>query len=392
MLEEKKFVLHWEDFDLNLASVFKRLRSESDFFDVTLGCSDSNGQLLQGHKVILASLSPVFKDMLKQHGSQQANNNTVLFLRGIHYRDLSAVLDFIYQGEVHIDESRLNSFLSVAEDLKIEGLTKQNQSPQVPENIQRSEQLIKKARQIDRENNLYKRENMTYRTIKIPKRSYELLDSKSENVDNRLKWESLYDNDNHLRIKDEHVRSTGLGVKSSENITLERLSNELLSGGSMCSIYDDELFDLSPSTTISLNNTQGLANKISLDEFQEEKEKSTKENFGEPIQNVEGPTDNKDFTNDEANLNKTKIDDKNVTRDFEIRKNMKGGFNIVRDGHIYLINKRNPNSIGWECLRRKIYKCRGSISSNAEMTKIHKASPHNHEPLDGKVKQKEETT
>ena len=70
---------------------------------------------LQEHKVILASVSPVFKDMLKKHGSQKANNNTVLFLRGIHYRDLSTVLDFIYQGEAHIDEARLNSFLSVAE-------------------------------------------------------------------------------------------------------------------------------------------------------------------------------------------------------------------------------------------------------------------------------------
>jgi len=127
MVPESGFQLQWEDFNLRSSSLFKKLRSESDFYDVTLGCTDSKGQLLQAHKVIIASFSSVFRGMLKQDGmtSQSSNNgnNASLLLRGIPYQDLSWILDFMYQGEVKMPEDHLPSFLSVAEDLKIEGLT-----------------------------------------------------------------------------------------------------------------------------------------------------------------------------------------------------------------------------------------------------------------------------
>merc|ERR1712150_130511 len=99
------------------------------------------------------------------------------------------------------------------------------------------------------------------------------------------------------------------------------------------------------------------------------------------MKSTDGANGKNDASNNESNQNEMKISDENVSRDFKIKKNKKGGFNIVRDGHIYLINKRNPSTIGWECLRRKIYKCRGGLTSNAEMTKVIRSSPHNHEPI-----------
>lgn len=127
MRDEKGFVLQWEDFDLNVSKIFRDLRGKSEFCDVTLGCSDSNGKLLQGHKVILSSFSEVFKDMLKPHNGKETNNYTSLFLRGISFQDLSYILDFIYQGAVNIAEERLTSFLSAAEDLKIVGIQNDKQ-------------------------------------------------------------------------------------------------------------------------------------------------------------------------------------------------------------------------------------------------------------------------
>jgi len=45
----------------------------------------------------------------------------------VKYTDLQSVLNFMYHGEVNVAQEELNSFLAVAEDLRVKGLT-QNQS------------------------------------------------------------------------------------------------------------------------------------------------------------------------------------------------------------------------------------------------------------------------
>ena len=42
------------------------------------------------------------------------------------YADLVAVLDFMYQGEVNLAQEGLDTFLAVAEDLRVKGLTQNN--------------------------------------------------------------------------------------------------------------------------------------------------------------------------------------------------------------------------------------------------------------------------
>merc|ERR1719427_1737074 len=48
-------------------------------------------------------------------------------MKGVKYTDLQSVLNFMYHGEVNVAQEELNSFLAVAEDLRVKGLT-QNQS------------------------------------------------------------------------------------------------------------------------------------------------------------------------------------------------------------------------------------------------------------------------
>jgi len=48
-------------------------------------------------------------------------------LRGVKFSDLQSVLNFMYHGEVNVAQEELNSFLAVAEELRVKGLT-QNQS------------------------------------------------------------------------------------------------------------------------------------------------------------------------------------------------------------------------------------------------------------------------
>ena len=48
----------------------------------------------------------------------------IVILKDVNYRDLSAMLHFMYQGEVNIKQEDIPSFLKVAEVLQIKGLTK----------------------------------------------------------------------------------------------------------------------------------------------------------------------------------------------------------------------------------------------------------------------------
>ena len=45
-------------------------------------------------------------------------------MHGITYIDLMAIINFMYHGEVNIAQEGLNSFLAVAESLRIKGLTR----------------------------------------------------------------------------------------------------------------------------------------------------------------------------------------------------------------------------------------------------------------------------
>ena len=47
-------------------------------------------------------------------------------------RDLSAILDFMYNGEVNVKQEHLNSFLSVAEKLRVRGLCQSDSKPPPP--------------------------------------------------------------------------------------------------------------------------------------------------------------------------------------------------------------------------------------------------------------------
>lgn len=122
----ENFCLRWNDFESNVSGAFRDLRAESDFFDVTLACDESGGRTLQAHRVILSACSSFFKQMLRSTAvAAPGHPNPLIYLRGVRLHDLEAVLDFIYHGEVNVAQEDLNSFLAVAEDLQIKGLTQQ---------------------------------------------------------------------------------------------------------------------------------------------------------------------------------------------------------------------------------------------------------------------------
>jgi len=133
----EKFCLRWNDFEANISGAFRELREDKDFFDITLACDDDQ---VEAHKVILSACSPFFRTVLKRNKHQ----HPLVYLKGVRYTDLLSVLNFMYHGEVNVAQEELNSFLAVAEDLKVKGLT-QNGSSSSPSKPSTQQQPRKPA-------------------------------------------------------------------------------------------------------------------------------------------------------------------------------------------------------------------------------------------------------
>ena len=115
----EKLCLNWKNFQQNISSAFRDLRSDDDFSDVTLACED--GFQVSAHKVILASSSPFFMNIFKMNKT----SHPFIYMRKMKSEDLVAIVDFLYYGEAEIDQDHLDDFLALAEELKISGLTTQ---------------------------------------------------------------------------------------------------------------------------------------------------------------------------------------------------------------------------------------------------------------------------
>ena len=123
-MSDNKFCLHWKDFDTNMTKALKDLREENDFFDVTIACEDNQ---VQAHKVILSACSTFFRNILRRNPHQ----HPLLYLKGVKNKQLLDILDFMYNGEVNVVQEELKQFLSVAADLRVQGLTQKMHIPPI---------------------------------------------------------------------------------------------------------------------------------------------------------------------------------------------------------------------------------------------------------------------
>ena len=117
---DQKFSLKWNDFQTNISRSFSKLRAQRDFYDVTLVSDDQ--QQIAAHKLVLSACSGYFEKLLRQHNS----SNLLLCLEGVSYAELENVLDYIYLGEVQINQDKMDRFLYVAQRFQLDGLLLMN--------------------------------------------------------------------------------------------------------------------------------------------------------------------------------------------------------------------------------------------------------------------------
>ena len=113
---QEMFDLKWNSYTENIKEILHELMISSEFTDVTLVTDDK--KQYNAHKFILCSSSLVFKSII----SDLTMLNPLIYLRGVHSRELESILKFIYMGETTLHKDRMNEFLDVARSLDIKEL------------------------------------------------------------------------------------------------------------------------------------------------------------------------------------------------------------------------------------------------------------------------------
>ena len=124
----EKFNLCWNKFESFAAQTFRDLYLDQTFADVTLATDDC--KQIQAHKNILSSVSPFFKRILVDNPHQ----HPLLYLKGVKYNQLQAILKFVYLGQVEIPQEFLSDFVSTAKDLEIKGLSEEDTIKDIADN------------------------------------------------------------------------------------------------------------------------------------------------------------------------------------------------------------------------------------------------------------------
>ncbi|XP_064080654.1 LOW QUALITY PROTEIN: uncharacterized protein LOC135197522 [Macrobrachium nipponense] len=113
---DMQFCLRWNNFGTTMTAALHSLHEGGDFVDVTLA---ADGMQLKAHKLVLSACSPYFRDILRNNPCQ----HPVIILREVPIEDLEAVLAFMYEGQVNVSQTRLHTFMKLAEVLQVRGLT-----------------------------------------------------------------------------------------------------------------------------------------------------------------------------------------------------------------------------------------------------------------------------
>ena len=112
-------MLQQSDFLSNYVASFQELRTAEELFDVTLACED---ETVEAHKVVMSACSPFFRHVF----SKTKQNHPFVYLKGVLYKDLVALLDYIYTGEAQVLAEDVDRFIEAAREMKIKGLTEED--------------------------------------------------------------------------------------------------------------------------------------------------------------------------------------------------------------------------------------------------------------------------
>ncbi|CAB4068624.1 unnamed protein product [Lepeophtheirus salmonis] len=114
--KSQQYCLKWNNHNKNVSGFLERLRTLEQFVDVTLFTADQKS--IKCHKILLSASSVYLEDIL----SNNPSDHPTIVLSQIYYNDLKLLIDFMYAGEVFVEQDCLVKLLDAAKVLKIKGL------------------------------------------------------------------------------------------------------------------------------------------------------------------------------------------------------------------------------------------------------------------------------
>ncbi|XP_045610693.1 protein bric-a-brac 2 isoform X6 [Procambarus clarkii] len=114
--------LRWNDHGQTFFKMLSGVRKREAYCDVTLAC---DGRFYPVHKLVLSTCSDFFDQMFEK----TACKHPVIVVANVAYKDLEALLNYMYLGEVNVLQTELTGLMKAAEALRIKGLAEPSKGP-----------------------------------------------------------------------------------------------------------------------------------------------------------------------------------------------------------------------------------------------------------------------
>ncbi|XP_064097238.1 zinc finger and BTB domain-containing protein 17-like isoform X3 [Macrobrachium nipponense] len=113
--------LRWNDHSHTFFDMLSTIRRKESYCDVTLV---SDGRFYPVHKLVLSTCSDFFDNLF----SRTDCKHPVVIVANVSHKDLEALLNYMYLGEVNVLQTELGNLMKAAEVLKIKGLAEPTKS------------------------------------------------------------------------------------------------------------------------------------------------------------------------------------------------------------------------------------------------------------------------
>ena len=137
----ENFKLRWNDHHSIFFSTAEALCQGDHLTDVTLSCGKRE---FSAHKLVLSICSTYFNELFtpnKANKNRPANGAAIVYLKDVNPHHMELLLNFMYRGEINVEENELMDLIATARGLSIRGLsdseddtdnTNENSSRQIP--------------------------------------------------------------------------------------------------------------------------------------------------------------------------------------------------------------------------------------------------------------------
>lgn len=115
-MEKQSYNMHWKGYTDHFKGMMQRMLVSQENSDVTLVCDEL--RTVKAHKNILSASSPIFQKMF----DLQQGKELFLYMRGIKFHILESIIEFIYLGQVNLQEHFVEDFVAIARSLEVSGL------------------------------------------------------------------------------------------------------------------------------------------------------------------------------------------------------------------------------------------------------------------------------